>query len=266
MDDLSLVTIVGSGIATVAAFAVQGVQRRRLCIAFDRHFAAMGKRMGFRLLSAPGKPGSHARHNVGLAISKWAVLTGDNLASALPGAGMFRTPANTALAFAGTKEGLLLQALTNPSHVAITCYFGERLRLINPISHTPSGIFLLSPRRYESALLIIGDAVFDGRFLVSVAGLSHPLRGTLPLPAEVRDAAMAVPGEAELTLMYDGVSAVVTVSHNPDDETFRRLLRLLEAFESFVPDLLDWRAKHFEHSDRPSPTPPATPDDSSRAW
>jgi len=229
----------------IAPLVAWGVHRWRKRRAFDAHFAAMGQRLGFKLLSAQGAEASHVRR-IGPESSHWAVVTDYGGTSSLPGAGMFRTPANTSMAFAGVREGLLIQTFAqgeHAAHVAITCYFGERLLLADPVRHIPSGVFLLSPKRSHKALLVTLDTDFDARFLVSVAGPSWPMQGHLALPIGVRSAAMALAYESELTLLYDGVSAVVTVRDNPSDETFLGILRLLQAFEDFVPELLQLRAE-----------------------
>jgi hypothetical protein len=176
----------GMWIGAAAPFGLWGVHRWRSKRAFDAHFSAMGQRLGFKLMAAHGHDGSHVRRSSPTS-SYWAVITGDGGTSSLPGKGMFRTPANTSLAFAGVREGLLLQSFPltdHPAHVAITCYFGERLRLKDPVTHVASGVFLLSPKRAERALLITGDTQFDARFLVSVAGESWPMQGHLALPID----------------------------------------------------------------------------------
>jgi len=239
----------GMWIGGAAPFGLWAVHRWRSKRVFDAHFSAMGQRLGFKLMAAHGHDGSHVRRSTPTS-SYWAVITGDGGTSSLPGKGMFRTPANTSLAFAGVREGLLLQTFPeqtfpltdDAAHVAITCYFGERLRLKDPVTHVASGVFLLSPKRAEPALLITGDTQFDSRFLVSVAGVSRPMQGQLALPIAVRSVAMGLAHEPELTLLYDGVSAVVTVRDNPSDEGFLGILRLLQAFEDFVPELLQLRA------------------------
>jgi hypothetical protein len=240
---LSCVAMAGS---CVAPFVVDPMQRWGSRRRVEPVLLGLGQRLGFRLVPATGIVGSHVRYPQKPVFERWAVLDDDaTRTGVLPGASMFRSPATPKASLPGLNEGLLLQYLLMPKpHLAVTCYFGGRISLVDPMTLVPTGVFLMCARIPDFPLLVSGDATFDARFLISVAGdprVGAPLKGVLPLPSEFRGAALALVSHLDLTLLYDGVSAVVTVGQLPSDESFRGILRLLETFEAFVPELLALR-------------------------